>query len=193
MRLKLLFSGAMLVSATASQAVVITFDALGSAGTGVNYTGSGYAELGYVFSSSLGGGVAFGTFQSGHAAYTGSPSFFNDWSSGLTALTKADGTAFNAVSIDLCNLSRAGGTNQSVNFTGYRADNSSVSESFQLSNSANMTTFTFTAMTNIVRMDWVQVQPYHQFDNLTLGPVPEPVSVITLGVGVAAFLRRRRG
>jgi hypothetical protein len=193
MRLRLILFGLFVSVAAASQAVVITFDALGSAGTTSNNVASPYTELGYTFTSnSSGTGNEFAVWQSGSVDYTGSPALFNNFDSGITTLTAVGGSAFNVVSIDLANVYRTAGTNQIVSFTGTRADTTTVTNNFTLTDSANMHTFTFTGMTNMVSMAWTQLSPYHQFDNVTLSPVPEPASILLVAAGLAAVSRRRR-
>jgi len=77
-------------------------------------------------------------------------------------------------------------------FTGKRADNSTITNTFSLTDPENMHTFTFTGMTDVVSVEWYQYWPYNQFDNVTTSAVPEPATLSVLGIGALALLRRRR-
>jgi hypothetical protein len=58
-----------------------------------------------------------------------------------------------------------------VPFTGTRADGSTVSVTFTTDGIAGFQTFTFEGFTDLMSLSWVQVYPYHQFDNIELLPV----------------------
>ena len=192
--LPLLLSVACLAGAPSAFATIITFDALGSTGTGANNVADGYTEAGYQFNSLGFGGFpdAFAVWQSGSTRYAGSPALFNNDPGDTTEMTKVGGASFSLISIDLSSLYLDSPSNDSVTFIGTKADNSTVTNTFSLTTPNSMKTFNFSGMTNIVALDWMQGFPYHQFDNINIGTVPEPASFAVLGLGMLALIRRRK-
>jgi hypothetical protein len=182
------FAG-VLVSSFA-QATVIDFESLYVNDNGATNGFNNYVESGFQFDS-----LNNGTLASWHATNTsfiGSTSLFNDQPGNTTQLFKVGGGAFDMTSIDLACVYNDGSV-QTVNFVGTRADNSTVNASFNLTNPNTQTTFAFSGMTNIVKLEWNQDAPYHQFDNVTInGAVPEPASLAVLGLGALALIRRRK-
>src|SRR5690606_11836933 len=91
-------------------------------------------------------------------------------------------------------------------FTGYIEGGGSIVQMFQTSGIGFvLETFHFVGFTNLVRVEWTQDDPFHQFDNIVVdgGPsngdpaVPEPTSLAlfgltALGMGIGARRRHRK-
>lgn len=181
------------LSAQASQAVVLDFESLASSGTSFVNVADGYEEDGFKFLSLQmpGNFDAFGVWQTGSQVYPGSTALFNQYQDAVTQLAKIGGGAFDATSINLAclNLSPLPNT---VTFVGTRADNSTVTNVITMGNPSVMTTYAFSGMSNIVKLEWAQTPPFNQFDNIVINPVPEPATLYVLGLGAVALLKRRR-
>ncbi|MBS1721984.1 MAG: PEP-CTERM sorting domain-containing protein [Armatimonadetes bacterium] len=182
------------VSALSAQAQVVDFEDLNNNGGGQGFTlfGDQVTSRGYQFNSTthVGGSDALASWTSALPYYTGSCSLFANYLEDVAVMTKSGGGAFTVRSIDLCDVFR-GQTGQTVTLIGTRADNTTDTESFFLSDGANLHTFALANMTNVVKMTLDDgANSWFQFDNINV--VPEPTSMIALGAGVAALLRRRR-
>jgi PEP-CTERM motif len=182
-----------LLAAQASQAVVLDFESLATGGTSFNNVADGYTEDGFKFLNLTIPNAAdsFGVWQTGSGAHPGSTALFNQWQDAITQLTQVGGGAFDVSSIQLASLNLSPLPN-TVTFTGTRADNSTVTQAITMGNPSVLTTYNFAGMNNMVKLEWSQVFPFHQFDNINLTPVPEPASIAVLGLGALALIRRRR-
>ncbi|HLO99104.1 MAG TPA: PEP-CTERM sorting domain-containing protein, partial [Fimbriimonas sp.] len=134
---------------------------------------------------------SFGSWQNSSGAYAGSTTLFNQYQDAITQLSRVGGGAFDVSSIDLASLNLSPLPN-TVTFTGTRGDNSTVVNAITMSNPSALLTYNFTGMTNIVKLEWAQSIPFHQFDNINVNSVPEPATMSALALGVLAFARRRR-
>ncbi|MCA9209259.1 MAG: hypothetical protein KDA55_12925, partial [Planctomycetales bacterium] len=173
-----------------ARAVVIDFQSLETAINGqsvVNPSTKTYTEKGFTFSSSSTqfNLAVWGTL---HANYLGSTALWNGDGtgvSGITTLTKVGGGAFDLLSIDLgelrMDLSFLGGA--SVTFNAIFQGGGAISQTFNLdgtmitNNTSSFETFNFSGFNKVVSVSWLQVSPYHQFDNVTIrtvSPVPIP-------------------
>lgn len=179
---------ATMAASLSAHAVVIDFESL-TVTNGWAQTYSSYSESGFDFVSS-GGGFAVWATDNTSGYYPGSTALFNNGGGSNTTMSKTGGGGFDVGSIQLCNAYRDT-TAQTILFTGTRADTSQVFNSFTLTDPANMHTFAFTGMTNIVTLDWLQNSPYHQFDNINTA-VPEPATLSALAIGGLALLLRKR-
>ena len=117
---------------------------------------------------------------------------------GVTTLTMDGGGAFDLLSIDIAELYSGSGS-ANVTFTGALSGGGTVTQSFTsdgVSATGNVSSFetvTFTGFNNLVSVNWLQNSPFHQFDNVTVAPVPLPAafSLLLMSIGGLALFRRR--
>jgi hypothetical protein len=178
-----------------AQAVVITFESLAVNDSNFRLVGTTYTESGFTVSSLSGRGfLTAGTLRS---SYPGSTTLFEDRSIALTRLTQVGGGAFDLSSIDLADFTN-GGSQPIVNFTGTRADNSTVTQSLQLDALPGLQTLNFSGFTNLAKVEWNNTGSFSaQFDNINVSAagttsVPEPFTIIGTLIGGTAAVRIRR-
>jgi hypothetical protein len=165
------------LAAPASSQVVIDFEILASPGVDntlvTTYLEDGFTLVNATVPTTFG---AFASPQSGNWRFVGSTTLFNNHLAGVTVLTKDDGSSFDVMSIDLAEMmglvlgSLIPVESTTIPFTGTRADASTVSVTFTTDGVFGLETFTFSGFTNLTSLSWDQVYPWHQFDNITLGP-----------------------
>jgi hypothetical protein len=166
-----------------------------------------YTESGFTLSEVNPNYVSyFGNWGTRSQFYPGSTALFNNNRYGTTRLTQVGGGAFNLSSIDLTDL--AGNTSTTVLFTGRKTDGSNVSQSFTTDAiTTTLQTFNFTNFTNLIRVDWNDLDRsgnFAQFDNINVSAVsgttnnnttavPEPLTVLgaILGMGSGIAMKRK--
>ena len=102
------------------------------------------------------------------------------------------GGTFSIQSISVTLLIGPGSTN--VTFIGMKSDLSTVTETFTVTTFGSETPFNFAlGFTNLVKLDWVEdTAPFAQYDNLVLNRIPEPASMLLLGLGLLKVVVSRK-
>ncbi len=164
------FQSRALPDLTSTGATVLDFESLAASGTGLTFVPS-YSQDGFTIANpAYSADDAFGAPRSDNPMYQGSTALVNNMPDGTAVLTRDDGEAFAAVSIDIAELSPSDLTPRTVPFTGTRADGSTVAATLTTDGAAGFQTFTLEGFTDLVSLSWVQVSPFHQFDNIVLAP-----------------------
>lgn len=197
----LLVVAAMIPSANA--AIVLDFEDQAQSGTGVVFIGSTYSSGGFQIS-----GTDLSSYRTGDSNFSGSTSLFADspqQSNSTITLTESTGATFGITSIDLAELfiDSNGNTTYQVQFTGTLAAGGTTNATFTLDGldaSGGLTgspapqTFLFdSTFASITQLQWMQGPgAAHQFDNISLTAVPEPSSLVGLGMLLGGVVLRRR-
>ncbi len=154
------------------ETTVIDFESLADSGNSVT-TMASYSEDGFTLVDPADtASTAFSSPQVGSWLYEGSTSLLNNYGNHVTKLTKDDGGTFTVASIDIGELMPSSPDAVEVTFTGVRANGSTVTQTFTTDGVLGFQTFAFDGFKDLVALTWVQAAPYHQFDNITLDPVP---------------------
>jgi len=186
-------STAVLLSLLPSIAIaelVIDFQSLEHVDGATGDHGLLYSEDGYTLT--VDGSLGFVTFGTLEFRYTGSTAMAMRQSPSLTTLTQDAGGAFGVTSIDLAELN--GPNSAVIAFTGTLSGGGTTEQSFTLDGVAfGAETFLFNStFENITSLSWSQGSSFHQFDNIQISAVPEPSSLLMVGIGMATLACRRR-
>lgn len=178
--------------AAGASAQTIDFQALEMNDAGIHDWGYVYQEDGYTLFHDQSEPFEFRTFGTQSSAYPGSTALFNNTVNGVTELVKDDGGAFSLFSIELSNLNGQGPV--TVNFSGFLNGNLVATDSFTTSNQFGniLEEFVFNPdFANVDHVTWVQESPFHQFDNITVAPIPAP-GTLAVAALVSLYAPRRR-
>jgi hypothetical protein len=182
-----------------AQAAVMTFESLALNDNAIHNAGSTYTESGFTISYS--GQIGLLYYGTQYRSYQGSTALFPYSVNNLISLTKVGGGAFDLASIDLTDFTGGSGTqNTTFNFTGTRADNSTVNQSVTVDDLRGFQTFNFSGFNNLAKVEWQSNSgggSNPQFDNINVSAagttsVPEPFTIIGTVIGGTAAVRIRR-
>ena len=188
-----------------AQTSVANFTTLTDGGLGVRYVANCYVEANLRFTvvgDPCNTSDSFASWGPSYSAYySGSPALVNNSSTGTAVdITGATGSLFSFFSIGLAPYLGLFGGPTTVSFVGSLSGGGTVSRNITLPGATNtLTNFTFINFTSLTSLRLTVTSPasdpYVQFDNVTVGVVPEPASVLLMGIGllsIGAYARRRR-
>lgn len=171
--------------------IVIDFESLKHDDDLIEHHGFFYEEDGFVLKN-ISEPHPFATFGTKESRFSGSTALFNDTVDGVTILSAENNKSFDLDSIDLTELN--GPDVAKVTFKGELEKGGSVVQTFTLDGkSFEPETFTFSDdFDEVVSVQWTQVSPFHQFDNITIkqGSEDDPLEIIEDN-GNASFAKHK--
>jgi hypothetical protein len=189
------FFALSVLSIAPAQAAVMTFESLALNDNAIHNAGSTYTESGFTLSYS--GQIGLLYYGNQRSGYQGSTALFPYANASLISLTKVGGGAFDLASIDLTDFTGGGGQQTIFNFTGTRADNSTITQSVTVDTLPGFQTFNFSSFTNLAKVEWNSGGSTPQFDNINVSAAataafPEPFTIIGTVIGGTVAVRMRR-
>ena len=184
------------------RAVTIDFQSL--ANENDQEIGTTYSEDGFTISALMVGPTqtflySFGTSSN---SYRGSTALRNGTDSTdvpVTRLAAGDGSPFNLASIMLAEGDGTAPGPATIDFTGYLDGGGTVTRSFTLdgifSTGSGFELLVFSGFENLTHVEWDNMDPFHQFDDIVVETVPIPAAAWLFGSGLLVMLglaRKRR-
>jgi hypothetical protein len=171
--------------------IVIDFESLKHDDGLIRSHGFLYEEDGFVLKN-LSKPFPFATSGTKERRFSGSTALFNNTRNGVTILSAENNKSFDLDSIDLTELN--GPNVARVTFKGELEKGGSVQQTFTLDGkSFEPQTFTFSDdFDEVLSVQWTQVSPFHQFDNITIkqGSEDDPLEIIEDN-GNASFAKHK--
>ena len=133
----------------------------------------------------------FGRWATSDSLYAGSTALFHRVADGVIRLNQVGGGAFDLASIDLTEIMPF--SSSTVNFTGTKADLSTVTQSFTTV-PGNLKTFTFdSGFTNLTKVEWVGRGQVDNINVTATSAVPEPLTILgaMTATGFGAIFKRK--
>jgi hypothetical protein len=157
------------------QTTLMDFQKLEHVDAGVEDAGNVYAEEGFRLTKGQGEPFEFASYGTLADNYNGSTSIFNNTVDGLIRLSAVDGSDFDLLQMDVSTLTDGLG-DTFVEFTGTKVGGGQVSQTFTIEDSfITQQTIRFVDFDSVVRVDWHQVSPFHQIDNIVVVMAEETV------------------
>ncbi len=157
---------AVFTTGEAPRSGVIDFQALEHHDAGSSTGVASYDEEGYRVLHTTGSSLT--TFGTQERRYPQSTAMFNNQVNGITRLSKINGTAFDLIEIKIAELN--GANPATVSFTGNKQGGGQVAHQVNLDGIGpqnGLQRFVFpNTFTNLVNVEWTQVSPFHQFDDI---------------------------
>ena len=195
MRAKMwLFMGVTAILLGASVAdtntVTLDFESLTTSGAGYSELGVSYTEQDFEFEAYPTGALYY--YHSDDEHFAGSTALFHMQMGGTsnTLLAQKDGLLFDVVSIDLSEIRPDASSVRAV-LVGSKDDSSTVSKLLTVDGAFGFETFALQGFTNLTELRLEDDIAMFQYDNITINVIPEPASVLFVGLGLL-MLRRRR-
>jgi len=149
-----------------NETTIIDFESLEHEDGNIADHGFSYEEDGFVLEN-LSNQFEFASFGTLHPNFSGSTALYNNTINGISRLTSLDGQPFDLMSIDLTELN--GSSVADVTFTGELSGGGTVTQTFTIDGiSFDPETFVFSGFNDVIAVEWSQVSPFHQFDNITI-------------------------
>ena len=194
-RMHLLTFACLAALSVSASAQVIDFEDVPNNGAGgFTLHGDNVTSGGFNFSSvtMVGAGDAIASWTADIGApYTGSVAIFANYGGDSLLMTKVGGGAFDVFGIGVADVFLTA-TNAQITLVGTLPDFSTVQEQFVLTDGSSMENYNVSSMNGIISMEIIGDSGFQppQIDNVQV--VPEPGTMVAIGVGLAALVARRR-